>query len=104
MWRRRRATASPVLTRLAAEVTGRGRRIAELVILRCNVDYNGTGSTWTERRRARRSVARRRRSVYESMGGRAVIKPTMNVQAKRARYVKGSGVRGARITGVDGTL
>jgi hypothetical protein len=33
-----------VLTGLAAELCG--SRVAELVILRCNVDYSGTGSTW----------------------------------------------------------
>lgn len=34
------------LLRLATELVGRARRIAEVVILRSNVDYSGTGSTW----------------------------------------------------------
>jgi hypothetical protein len=35
-----------ILETLATELVSRDRRIAETVILRCNVDYGGTGTTW----------------------------------------------------------
>ncbi len=35
-----------IIETLATDLVSRDRRIAETVILRCNVDYGGTGSTW----------------------------------------------------------